>query len=139
VKRIPFCYGHRLVHHTGKCRFLHGHNATAEITVESDKLDSTGFVIDFGVIKEKVKTLIDFEYDHTMLLWEGDPVVSFLKDAGEKFRLFPFHPTAENLAERIHNQVRLLLPEVLVRSVGIFETGDSRATYMEKEYKENEE
>ncbi|MES9926921.1 MAG: 6-carboxytetrahydropterin synthase, partial [Candidatus Thiodiazotropha sp. 6PDIVS] len=35
TKEIHFCYGHRLLNHKGKCRHLHGHNATAVIHLES--------------------------------------------------------------------------------------------------------
>ena len=38
-KSVSFCYGHRLLNYQGKCRHLHGHNARAVITLESDRLD----------------------------------------------------------------------------------------------------
>ena len=36
TKHIEFCYGHRLLNYAGKCRYLHGHNGKAVITIEED-------------------------------------------------------------------------------------------------------
>ena len=55
TQHIDFCYGHRLLDYDGKCRFLHGHNGRAVITVESPQLDATGMVLDFGEIKTVIK------------------------------------------------------------------------------------
>ena len=32
-REITFCYGHRLLNYSGKCRHLHGHNGKAIITL----------------------------------------------------------------------------------------------------------
>ena len=50
-KSVSFCYGHRLLNYNGKCAHLHGHNARAEITLESRALDASGMVEDFSVVK----------------------------------------------------------------------------------------
>ncbi|MES9980951.1 MAG: 6-carboxytetrahydropterin synthase, partial [Candidatus Thiodiazotropha sp. 6PLUC5] len=55
TKEIHFCYGHRLLNHKGKCRHLHGHNATAVIHLESKQLDELGMVCDFSEIGDYVK------------------------------------------------------------------------------------
>ena len=59
TREIDFCYGHRLLNYQGKCRYLHGHNGRAVITIESDTLDERGMVLDFGVIKADVSGWID--------------------------------------------------------------------------------
>ena len=51
-KAIEFCYGHRLLNYDGKCRHLHGHNARAEIELNSEELDDRGMVFDFSDIKK---------------------------------------------------------------------------------------
>ena len=33
-QNIEFCYGHRLLNYSGKCRHLHGHNGRAVIVLE---------------------------------------------------------------------------------------------------------
>ena len=54
TRRLEFDAGHRVLGHEGKCKNLHGHRYSAEITVTAPDLDGLGRVIDFGVIKEKV-------------------------------------------------------------------------------------
>src|SRR5690349_13980098 len=58
TKVIEFAYGHRLLEHGGKCRYLHGHNGIAEVDIDSEQLDRLGMVIDFGDINEVVKKWI---------------------------------------------------------------------------------
>jgi 6-pyruvoyltetrahydropterin/6-carboxytetrahydropterin synthase len=65
------CEGH-------KCGRLHGHNFVATITLEADRLDETGMVVDFGEIKDLVKEHLDHHH---------------LND-----RMGKLNPTAENIA-----------------------------------------
>ena len=39
-REIDFCYGHRLLNYDGKCKYLHGHNGRAIITIESCSVSS---------------------------------------------------------------------------------------------------
>lgn len=126
-KAIPFCYGHRLVGHKGKCCHLHGHNATAVVKLVTDQLDDQGMVWDFIDIKELVKSWIDEHIDHTLLLYAEDPILPALHAAGERVQVVPFNPTAENIARMIYEYVAgLKLP---VHSVTVWETESSSATY----------
>ena len=72
-REIDFCYGHRLLNYDGKCRYLHGHNGRAIITIESATLDERGMVLDFTDIKRVVSTWIDENLDHRMLLHKRRP------------------------------------------------------------------
>lgn len=101
TREIDFCYGHRLLNYEGKCRYLHGHNGTALISIESDKLDHRGMVLDFTDIKRVVSGWIDDNLDHRMLLHRDDPFVSVLKQHGEPVFLMDENPTAENIAKLI--------------------------------------
>ena len=98
TKTIDFCYGHRLLNYDGQCKYLHGHNGRLDIRVESNSLDEKGMVIDFTVIKENVKTWIDSNLDHRMILAKEDPLIPILKDAGQPIYVMDSNPTAENLA-----------------------------------------
>ena len=100
-KEIHFCYGHRLLNHGGKCRHLHGHNGKAVITLETDRLDALGMVVDFSQIKRVVNTWIDETLDHRMLLHKDDPVLSYLRQQGEPVFVMDVNPTAENIAQLI--------------------------------------
>ena len=67
TREIDFCYGHRLLNYDGKCRFLHGHNGRAVITLESPELDGLGMVTDFSEIKRVVSRWIDENLDHRIV------------------------------------------------------------------------
>jgi 6-pyruvoyltetrahydropterin/6-carboxytetrahydropterin synthase len=101
-REINFCYGHRLLNYAGKCRYLHGHNGRAIITIESQTLDERGMVLDFTEIKQVVSSWIDDNLDHRMLLHKSDPVVPILRGLGEPLFLMDENPTAENIAKLIY-------------------------------------
>lgn len=101
TREITFCYGHRLLNYGGKCRFLHGHNGTAVITLESDQLDERGMVLDFSEIKQVVSAWIDSNLDHKMLLHRDDPVLPMLQAKGEPLFVMDVNPTAESIARLI--------------------------------------
>ena len=79
VKRLHFCYGHRLMDYDGKCAQPHGHNGILEVELSSEELDSRGMVYDFTEVKEHIQEFLDREIDHKMLLREGDPIISALQ------------------------------------------------------------
>jgi len=56
TKRIDFCYGHRLLDYDGICKHLHGHNAVAEVEVQTPSLDARNMVGDFTDIRRIIKT-----------------------------------------------------------------------------------
>ena len=129
-KLIDFCYGHRLLRYEGKCRNLHGHNGRVEIELASDTLDHRGMVIDFEEIKVGIKSWIDAELDHKMILCQDDPVIPDLQRRGEPFVAVDFNPTAEHIARMIFQYaVSRGFPVVRVR---LWETTTSFADYAEE-------
>jgi 6-pyruvoyltetrahydropterin/6-carboxytetrahydropterin synthase len=125
--RIEFCYGHRLLDYDGICKHPHGHNATAEIEVRSDALDSRGMVVDFADLRRVVKGWIDRELDHKMILRRDDPLVAPLQQLREPVLLVDTNPTVEFLARMIHDFARSQgFPVVAVR---VWETRSSFAAY----------
>ena len=127
TKVIHFCYGHRLLHYAGKCRYLHGHNGKVEIELAARRLDPRGMVKDFGEIKEKIHGWIDAHLDHKMLLRAADPALPALRALREPVYLMKDNPTAEAIARLIYDQTRRLgFPVVAVR---LWETPSSFATY----------
>ena len=127
TKEVHFCYGHRLLNHQGKCRHLHGHNATAVIRLESNTLDELGMVCDFSDIGDFTKRWIEENLDHNMLLHEADPVLPTLQEAGERLYVMQNNPTAENIAKLIFDQV--FEGGFPVVEVSIFETDSALASY----------
>ncbi len=106
TREIDFCYGHRLLNYDGKCKHLHGHNGLAIITIEAEKLDERGMVLDFTDIKQVVSRWIDENLDHRMILQRDDPIVPVLEAHGEPLYLMDSNPTAENIAKLIFDITR---------------------------------
>lgn len=129
TKELYFCYGHRLLNYDGKCKYLHGHNGKAVITVEASTLDALGMVIDFSQLKKVVGGWIDETLDHKMLLHKDDPVIPELRRQGEPFVTLDVNPTAENIAKLIYDFVRQA--GFTVVEVTLWETENSFATYRE--------
>ena len=128
TKRIEFCYGHRLLDYDGICKHPHGHNASAEIEVRTDHLDTRNMVCDFSDIKRIVKEWIDREIDHRMLLRHDDPLVALLQQLGEPVYLLDSNPTAERIARLIFDYASAQgLPVVRVK---VWETPTSFAEYV---------
>jgi 6-pyruvoyltetrahydropterin/6-carboxytetrahydropterin synthase len=126
TKEIFFCYGHRLLNYDGKCRHLHGHNGKVVVTLQSDRLDHLGMVVDFSEVKRRIGKWIDDHLDHRMLLHRDDPVIPDLAKRGELFVTLDVNPTAENIARLIYREaVGQGLPVV---EVTLWETENSFAT-----------
>lgn len=135
TKEITFCYGHRLLNYEGKCRYLHGHNGRAEITVEGTKLDHRGMLIDFGDIKKEMKRWIDDNLDHRMLLNRKDPIIPFLQEQGEPLFIMDINPTAEAISQTIFEAaVGFGFPVVKVK---LWETFTSNAVYCPNSQKDS--
>ncbi|MEM6471525.1 MAG: 6-carboxytetrahydropterin synthase [Planctomycetota bacterium] len=132
MRRIKFCAGHRLMGHGGKCENFHGHNYVADFFVQGDEQDDVGRVIDFSVLKKRVKGWIDEHWDHAFLICEDDHNAREALSIVKPCRLFllPYNPTAENMAKFL---LEVAAPEALegtgatASSVRIWETDESYA------------
>lgn len=93
-----------------KCGRLHGHSYTAVIYLEGEVGSETGWVMDFGDLKEHFKPVYD-QLDHYYL---ND--IEGLEN-----------PTSENIARWIWQQMKPTLP--LLSKVEIRETCTSGAIY----------
>ncbi len=127
TREITFCYGHRLLNYDGKCKYLHGHNGRAVITLTTEKLDSLGMVVDFSLLKRVVGNWIDENLDHRMLLHRDDPLLAYLQAQGEPVYVMDVNPTAENIAKLIFDFVRE--KGFPVSEVKLWETDNCHASY----------
>ncbi|MCG3111231.1 MAG: 6-carboxytetrahydropterin synthase [Candidatus Manganitrophus sp.] len=129
TREIHFCYGHRLLNYSGKCRHLHGHNGKVEIELFSEKLNDLGMVRDFEEIKQVVQVWIDDNLDHNMILCRRDPLIPALEERKERYFLIDENPTAEAISKLIYDYaVSQKLP---VSEVRLWETPKSFASYRE--------
>ena len=129
TKELRFCYGHRLLNYDGKCKHLHGHNARVLITMQGDRLDDLGMVVDFSTLKKVVGGWLDDTFDHVMLLHKDDPIIPELERLGERFLSVEFNPTAEQIVKMIFNYAKG--ERFPVVEVTLWETETSFATYTE--------
>lgn len=115
-----FAAAHALRGYRGKCENVHGHNYKVQVTLEGERVDSLGLLMDFVEVKRLMHAVME-RLDH-----------KFLND------IPPFdveNPTAENMAKYIYDEIARGLntrkPEVPVRiaQVRIWETETSTATY----------
>ncbi len=115
--------GHRVFNHEGKCRSIHGHRYVFEVTCTAPALDALGRVIDFSVIKELVGEWLEINWDHAMILWELDPIISAWGPNGalhgHKVYSIPANPTIENLCRYLVDVVNHLLKNTEIRVVSI--------------------
>lgn len=135
--RHNFETAHRLPHlgRDSKCFNLHGHSWNVEIIVTADELDGRGMVVEFGAFKREVRTWIDTNLDHGVMLGRTDPLFDVLLEEGCKVYGFSTWPTVEAVAEDIAGQVTRLLkgvdhaPTALVSRVTVQETAVNSATW----------
>ncbi len=117
-KVMYFEAAHFLRGYEGACQNLHGHSYKLEITIESERLNSLGMVVDFKKIKEFMQNIID-RYDHSCL--------------NEFYEYKENNPTAENMAREIYEELkRYIYVELHLVSVKVWETRDSYAEYTEE-------
>jgi 6-pyruvoyltetrahydropterin/6-carboxytetrahydropterin synthase len=106
--RDRFSAAHFLREYKGKCEKVHGHTFQVEAAIEVHELDATGIGIDFTEIKKRLAQILP---DHALLN-----------------EVFPFNPSAENLARHFFGELKRSYP---VKSVTVWESEDASATYAE--------
>jgi 6-pyruvoyltetrahydropterin/6-carboxytetrahydropterin synthase len=116
-----FAAGHFLRNYRGKCENPHGHNYKVRITLQGEKLDKAGLLLDFKELKQVMKPVIE-RLDHQMIN-EVEPFTTI-------------NPSAENLAKYFFDETNRSLSRttdgrVSVKDVTIYETDTTTATYWE--------
>lgn len=142
TRRLEWDMGHRVPLHASKCKNLHGHRYTAEITCEADDLSEEGFVVDFGVVKQVVGAWIDEHWDHNVMYQRGDALMEHLAastatwsaDNSQSLKhwyVIAQPPTAEYIAKVLFEKATQLLASERVRvtKVVVFETPNCSAEW----------
>ncbi|MBI1274369.1 6-carboxy-5,6,7,8-tetrahydropterin synthase [bacterium] len=133
TRRVEFDAAHRLREHESKCRHVHGHRYVVEASFSAPELDKIGRVVDFGILKEKLQTWIDANWDHTIILHQDDKELGRFIDGhtGQTSFYMPCNPTAENMAAFLAELCRkeLFASEgIELVSLKLFETPNCSAT-----------
>lgn len=133
VKEVRWEAAHRLLNYAGKCAYLHGHSYRAIFTFVSsldfEKLNKDGMIVDFSILKEKIQRWLDENWDHSCILNEADPLMNIL---GSRVCVIQGNPTAENMAKFLFDNFRLAFFEITLVSVEVFEGLKSSAVYMNR-------
>lgn len=137
--------GHRLTSYPHRCAHFHGHSYKWEVSVSSDKLDETGFIMDYKDLKVALNKIID-PLDHAFIMHDEDPmvlkhgrdeVVELLRATnGDIPRLFfvAFNPTSENIVAWVANGLREVLPKgIELTGIRLWETANSYCDYIHVE------
>lgn len=104
---IEFDAAHRVIGHENKCKYLHGHRYVLEVRANVDELDSLGRVADFGELKTIIKSWIDDNLDHNVILSTEDQHLGDDIAKTTKQNVYYLHnnPTAENIALHLLNDI----------------------------------
>ncbi len=128
-----FDSAHFLKDYDGKCKNIHGHRWTVEVTVAAEEVAEEGqirgMIVDFKTLKEDLNTLTQ-ELDHSLVIEEGSLKEQTKKALlEEEFRIIemPFRPTAENLAEYFYDEMEEKEYQVVL--VKVYETPNNCAGY----------
>src|ERR1700732_3482757 len=92
-----FSSGHYLRNYKGKCENPHGHNYKVNVTLAGAVLDEAGLLLDFKLLKQVLRPVID-RIDHQML------------NDLEPFTVL--NPSAENLARYFYDATHRQLNEM---------------------------
>ena len=115
-----FAAGHALREYKGKCENVHGHNYRVQITVEGERLNRIGLLVDFVELKRIVREVVEHP-DH-----------QFINDL-EPFTVI--NPSAENLAKYFYDEVssRMATDDgdapARIAQIKVWETDTSIAVY----------
>ncbi len=115
-----FAAGHALREYKGKCENVHGHNYKVQITVEGERLNRIGLLVDFVELKRVVREIVD-RLDH-----------QFINDL-EPFTVI--NPSAENMAKYFYDEVSKKMDgtngetATRISQIKIWETDTSIAVY----------
>lgn len=84
---------------TTRCRGLHGHSYTFEISLDGSPLNNACMVLDFSVLKDAIKPFID-SFDHTCMVcdYDDEQYVKFIKSSCDRWISAPFNWSCEMMA-----------------------------------------
>ncbi len=115
-----FAAAHQLDLTGRKCENLHGHNWKIEVLARGKKLDKSGVLLDFGIIKQNLKNVIN-RLDHKFL----NELQLFTKE---------IPPSSENIARYIGLEMEKLLnkekTEATISKVTAWESDNAAASWI---------
>jgi len=116
--KTHFAAAHQLKMVGAKCENLHGHNWKIEVCIAGDKLNKAGVLVDFGIIKQHMSTVMQ-TLDHKFL----NELEFFAQDNP---------PSSENIAVYIADKLQALIldQDIRISSVTAWESENAAAKYI---------
>ncbi|MFI8215799.1 6-pyruvoyl trahydropterin synthase family protein [Streptomyces sp. NPDC085932] len=102
----------------GKCGSLHGHSWWAEISIAGPATSAdTDTLVEFGSLRDQLRSWIDMHLDHGTMLSSLDPLVTLLAEHSCKVFRFgaPDPNPAEGFASDLHNPTVEAVAQLLAR------------------------
>ena len=137
TKEFRFEMAHALLGYDGMCSNIHGHSYQLSVTligVPSKNMadPKNGMVIDFGVLKDIVKSEVIDKFDHAMVLNEATPDKEKITSLPlfERVIFLPYQPTCENMLPDFAERISKYLPtEIELHNMRLRETNNSYAEW----------
>ena len=134
-KEFRFEAAHRLPHHEGACRNLHGHSYKVVVAIAGEMQEdgpADGMIFDFQDLSTMMEPLLQGNldsWDHKVILSQYDPLHVTLGNSMTEIPIIevPGSPTAENMAIWLSEYIQESLVEegfthAYVSSVDVWET-----------------
>ena len=116
-----FSSGHYLRNYRGKCENPHGHNYRVFVTLIGKELDEAGLLLDFKLLKQVMRPVVD-RLDHQMIN-DLEPF-TVVNPSAENIARYFYEETAKQLEEMTAGRVR-------IKDCTLYETDTSFARYYE--------
>ena len=136
----PITTGHRQWKDEGHCSYVHGYGRYIRLTFEASELDESGWVMDFGDLKD-VKKWIESEWDHRVLIAADDPLLSDLQELESKGGIYlnilddGYYPGIEESCRYLYDKLNPMVKEktnnrVEITRVEAWEHENNHAEYV---------
>ena len=137
TKEFRFEMAHALLNYDGMCSNIHGHSYQLSVTLIGEPIKNAadpknGMVIDFGDLKNIVKSEVIDQFDHAMVLSEATPDKEKITSLPlfERVIFLPYQPTCENMLPDFAVRISKHLPkEIKLHSLRLRETNNSYAEW----------
>jgi len=114
--RDSIASAHQLHGYDGPCKDMHGHTWKVEVVIAGETLDKVGLLIDFKVLKAKLKEVLS-PLDHVVL----NDLPAFKG----------INPSTENLARHIYRSYKAHCAPLHLKQVQVWESDNASVIYYE--------
>ncbi len=138
TKHFDFEAAHALFGYDGKCKNIHGHSYQLYVTIIGTPIKDknhpkNGMVLDFGDLKQIVKSEIIDIFDHAIVLnkqTEHLHLAEKIADYSHRTVLVDYQPTSELMIQDFAKKIQKKLPKnVALHSIKLYETNNSYAEW----------